>query len=94
MLFIEVMHMTRQYTPTNARKNLFGIINDVTSNNTVVEIVPASGKGGVAVVSLADWAAIEETLFLEQTGVLNKVRQREMDDSGFTNVDDLDWDKL
>jgi len=86
--------MTTQYTPTNARKNLYGIIKDVASNKTVVEIIPASGKEGVAIVPLDDWLSIQETLFLEQSGVLDKVRQRATDDTGFTDVDDLDWDEL
>ena len=86
--------MTTQYTPTNARKNLFGIIKYVTTNKNAVEIVPASGDGGVAVIPLADWASIKETLFLEQSGVLDRVRRREADDTGFTDVDDLNWDEL
>jgi len=86
--------MPTQYTPTSARKNLFSIIRDVTTNKNTVEIIPVSGDGGVAVIPLADWASIKETLFLEQSGVLDKVRRREADSTGFTNADDLDWDKL
>ena len=86
--------MTTQYTPTSARKNFFGIIKDVTTNKNAVEIVPASGDGGVAVIPLADWSSIKETLFLEQSGVLDKVRRRETDDTGFTDADGLDWDKI
>jgi PHD/YefM family antitoxin component YafN of YafNO toxin-antitoxin module len=36
----------------------------------------------------------KETLLLEQKGVLDKVRKREKDDSGFTNIDEIDWDKI
>ncbi|OTE88232.1 prevent-host-death protein, partial [Escherichia coli] len=43
---------------------------------------------------LGDWRAIQETLFLEQTGTLEKVRDREKDDSGFTDIDDIDWQAL
>ncbi|MGN4158064.1 prevent-host-death protein, partial [Staphylococcus auricularis] len=31
---------------------------------------------------------------LESTGIMDKVREREKDDSGYTNIDDLDWDNL
>jgi PHD/YefM family antitoxin component YafN of YafNO toxin-antitoxin module len=86
--------MTTQYTPTNARKNLYGIIKAVTMNRDVIEIVPSTGQEGVAVIPLADWSSIKETLFLEQSGVMNTVRQRESDESGFSDVDDLDWDTL
>lgn len=37
---------------------------------------------------------IKETEYLESTGTINKVREREQDKSGYTNVDDIDWDKL
>lgn len=37
---------------------------------------------------------IKETEYLESTGTMNKVREREQDKSGYTNVDDIDWDKL
>jgi hypothetical protein len=33
-------------------------------------------------------------LLLEQSGVLNKVRKLEKDDSGFTNIDEIDLDKI
>ena len=42
----------------------------------------------------SDLNALEETLYLERAGVLAVVRKREQDDSGFTNVDDLDWEHL
>ncbi|MDR0459770.1 MAG: prevent-host-death protein [Coriobacteriales bacterium] len=63
-------------------------------NRDVIEIVPSTGQEGVAVIPLADWSSIKETLFLEQSGVMNTVRQRESDESGFSDVDDLDWDTL
>lgn len=46
------------------------------------------GSGGSCEIS------IEETEYLESTGTMDKVREREQDNSGFTNVDDIDWDKL
>jgi prevent-host-death family protein len=84
----------KQYTPTKARAELFHIIKEVNSSRDVVEIVPQRGDEGVAVISLKDWTSIKETLFLEQTGVLNIVREREKDENGFTDADSLDWDEL
>ena len=86
--------MTTVYTPSKARANLFGIIKQVTEQQAPVLISPADGSEGVVVVSEADWRSIEETMYLETTGTLAKVRQREADDSGVTNVDDIDWDAL
>lgn len=38
--------------------------------------------------------ALAETRYLEQTGTGAIMRQREKDDSGWTNIDDIDWEKL
>ncbi len=46
------------------------------------------GSGGSCEIS------IEETEYLESTGTMDKVREREQDNSGFTNVDDIYRDKL
>lgn len=32
--------------------------------------------------------------FLEATGTMDKVREREHDNSGYTNIDDIDWARL
>lgn len=42
------------------------------------------GSGGSCEISM------QETTI----GTMNKVREREQDNSGYTNVDDIDWDKL
>ncbi|MDR2114320.1 MAG: type II toxin-antitoxin system Phd/YefM family antitoxin [Bifidobacteriaceae bacterium] len=86
--------MTVEYTPSRARAHLFEIIQGVTSQHVPVRITPANGKPGVVVISTEDWESIEETLYLEATGALAQVRSREADSSGFTDVDDLDWDNL
>lgn len=41
-----------------------------------------------------DLNSIQETLYLESTGVIEKVREREKDNSGYTDTDELDWDNL
>lgn len=83
------------YTPTSARKNLFNIIKQVNRNHTPVHIESTKSNDEDAVlISKKDWEAIQETLYLESNGVGQVVRQREKDDSGFTDVDDIDWDSL
>ena len=37
-----------------------------------------------------DCKSIEETLYLIQTGTMEKVLEREQDNSGFINFDDID----
>ena len=86
--------MTAVYTPTSARKNLYSIINYVNSQQEPVEIVSAKGGKGAVIVAADFWHSLQETLYLEQTGTLAKVKQREADYSGFMDVNDIDWDKL
>lgn len=51
-------------------------------------------KEEVNVLSKRDWDSIEETRYLEKTGLLDKVRRRELDESGIMDVGEIDWDKL
>ncbi|KRK48384.1 hypothetical protein FC96_GL001484 [Secundilactobacillus kimchicus JCM 15530] len=84
------------YTPTNARKNFYQILKDINQQNKPVTITPANGNEDEAaiIISKKDWDSIAETLYLENTGTLAKVHKREDDNSGFSNVDDIDWDSL
>ncbi len=81
-------------TPSHARKNLYQLLKDVNQNHKEIQIISENEENNAVLISLDDWQSIQETLMLEQTGVLDEVRKREKDDSGFTNVDDIDWNKL
>jgi antitoxin YefM len=37
---------------------------------------------------------MDEPLYLEDTGTLTEVEARRADDSGTTDIDDIDWDLL
>ncbi|MDT1958969.1 prevent-host-death protein [Carnobacterium divergens] len=80
--------------PSNARKNFYQLLKDVNENHTEIEIVSDKEENNAVLISRKDWDSIKETLMLEQTGTLDKVRQREQDSTGFTNMDDIDWDNL
>lgn len=80
--------------PTTARKNLYKLLKEVNDNHREIEIISDRSENNAVLVSLSDWQAIQETLYLEQTGTLDIVRQREKDDSGVTNIDDIDWENL
>jgi len=86
--------MTPVYTPSKARANLFSIIKQVNRDQSKVLVSPADGSAGVVIISEDEWRSIEETLYLEATGTLDKVRQREVDDSGTTAIEDIDWNAL
>lgn len=85
--------MSKVMNSTDARKNFYKIIEEVNINNSEIEINNKNGNNAV-LVSRDNWDSIMETLKLEQIGVMDKVRDREKDSSGFTNVDDIDWDNL
>ena len=88
------INMDDVITPTNARKNLYHLIKKVNANHTPITISSAKNEDYAVLISKSDWDAIKETMYLENNGVGDVVRQREKDDSGFTDVDDIDWDKL
>ncbi|MGJ5713562.1 type II toxin-antitoxin system Phd/YefM family antitoxin [Staphylococcus auricularis] len=81
-------------TPTNARKEFYELLKQVNDNHEPVIISGSKSENNAVIVSQKDWNSIQETLFLESTGIMDKVREREKDDSGYTNIDDLDWDNL
>lgn len=80
--------------PSTARKNFYKLLKEVNENHTEIHIISDRSENNALLIGLDDWKAIQETLFLEQTGTLNTVRAREKDDSGFTDVDEIDWDNL
>ena len=81
-------------TPTNSRKNLYNLIKKVNLDHTPVTISSSKKEEDAVLISKSDWDAIQETMYLENNGVGDVVRQREKDDSGFTDIDEIDWDKL
>ena len=50
---------------------------EVNENHTEIEIISDRSGNNAVLIGLEDWRAIQETLFLEQTGTLDKVRDRE-----------------
>jgi antitoxin YefM len=82
------------FNPSNARKNFYQLLKNVNRNHKEIQIISENSGNNAVLISLKNWQSIQETLLLEQTGVLDQVRKREKDDSGFINVDDIDWDKV
>ena len=50
------------YNVTNARANLYALLNEVNQNHTPIQIVGKNGNG--ILISEEDWRSIEETLYL------------------------------
>ncbi|EZU40499.1 MULTISPECIES: type II toxin-antitoxin system Phd/YefM family antitoxin [Staphylococcus] len=81
-------------TPTNARKEFYELLKQVNDSHEPVIISSSKSENNAVIISQKDWDSIQETLYLETTGTMDKVREREKDSSGYTNIDDLDWDNL
>lgn len=82
------------FNPSNARKNFYQLLKNVNKDHKEIQIISEVSGNNAVLISLENWESIKETLLLEQTGVLNQVRKREKDDSGFTDIDEIDWDNL
>ena len=82
------------FNPSNARKNFYQLLKNVNKDHKEIQIISEVSGNNAVLISLENWESIKETLLLEQTGVLDQVRKREKDDSGFTNIDEIDWDNL
>jgi len=81
-------------TPTNARKEFYELLKQVNDSHEPVIISSSKSENNAVIISQKDWDSIQETLYLESTGTMDKVREREKDNSGYTNIDDIDWDNL
>lgn len=78
----------------DAKKEFYQLLEDVNKEHKEIQIVDEATGNNAVLISLEYWQSIKETLLIEQTGILDRVRNRENDDSGFTNIDEVDWYKI
>lgn len=81
-------------TPTEARKDFYQLLKRVNSDHKPVYIEGKNDESNAVIIGMEDWRSIKETIYLEATGTMQKVREREQDNSGYTNIDDIDWATL
>ena len=81
-------------TPTNARKEFYELLKQVNDSHEPVIISGSKSENNAVIIGQKDWNSIQETLYLESTGTMDKVRKRERDSSGYTDINDLDWDNI
>lgn len=81
-------------TPTKARENFYNILKEVNESHSPIVISGSKSNSDAVLISKEDWDSINETLYLENNGVLNVVRERMEDNSGWTDIDDINWDEL
>lgn len=79
-------------TATAARSNLYNLISSVNENCAPVSITSTKGKGAV-LVGEDEWAAIEETLYLNGIpGYVNSVLEASSEPlEEYTPLDAVEW---
>ncbi|MDR0899492.1 MAG: type II toxin-antitoxin system prevent-host-death family antitoxin [Lactobacillaceae bacterium] len=73
--------MQNSFTPTNARKNFFGLLKEVATTHKPITIQQKDPALDAVIINKEDFEAIEETLYLAQTGTLRVVQEREKEES-------------
>lgn len=58
------------------------------------DTVNRNNKSSATNISLQNEEAMGKTLHPFSIEAMKKVQKREKDNSGFTNIDDIDWNKL
>lgn len=76
--------------PSQARKVFYQLLKDV---NKTSEPVYISGENEAVMVSKKDWDAIQETLYLQSSGVTAAIHQCEQEND-FVALENIDWDTL
>lgn len=66
--------------PTQARKDLYNLIEKVNETHEPVYITGNKNKSGAVVISENDWENIQETLYLLNSGMAEVIKERENDE--------------
>lgn len=78
---------------SQARKDFYQLLKDVNKTNEPVYISGKNEESEAVMVSKKDWEAIQETLYLQSSGVADVIQQREKENE-FVALEDIDWDTL
>lgn len=81
-------------TPTSARKEFYELLKQVNDSHEPIIISGSKSENNAVIIGQKDWNSIQETLYLESTGTMDKVREREKDNTGYTDIDSLNWDTI
>jgi len=80
---------------SQARKNLYNIIESVNKNSKPIEIIGPTPEESAVIMSLKDYRSFKETMYLLNDGTLNKVHQNMTDNSeGIDITNGVDWDSI
>ncbi len=60
------------------QENLYGIIKHVVADSQPVEIASTKEEESVIMISKSDWNSLQETLYLQNVGVLDRIKHLRM----------------
>ncbi|MER2175051.1 MAG: type II toxin-antitoxin system Phd/YefM family antitoxin [Carnobacterium sp.] len=76
--------------PSQARKVFYQLLKDVNQTNEPVHIIGNNEESETVMVSKKDWDAIQETLYLQYSGVANVIHQHKQENE-FIAFEDINW---
>ncbi|WP_414839592.1 type II toxin-antitoxin system Phd/YefM family antitoxin [Carnobacterium sp. TMP28] len=79
--------------PSQARKVFYQLLKDVNKTSEPIYISGKNEDSEAVIINKKDWDAIQETLYLQSSGVADVLQQREKEDE-FVALKDIDWDTL
>ena len=83
----------KKLNPSQARKVFYQLLRYVNESHEPVYISGKKDGSEAVIVSKKDWDAIQETLYLQSSGAVDVVHQREHENE-FVALEDIDWDTL
>ena len=85
----------KQISMKYAQQNLLEIIKVVNQADTSMEILDSRDSSQAVIMSVKEYRAIQETLYLMNDGTLNKVHKAMQDKSGEIDITGgIDWNKI
>ncbi|MBI5972978.1 MULTISPECIES: type II toxin-antitoxin system Phd/YefM family antitoxin [Staphylococcus] len=79
---------------TVAKDEFYDLLKQVNDKEEPIIISSSNNQRDAVIIGKKQWNSIQETLYLESTGTMNKIRERLNDNSGYTDIDDIDWARL
>ncbi len=63
-------------SPTEARSIFINYSKNVNNNHEPIYISGNNAENNAVIIGLEDWKSIQETIYLESTGTMDKVREK------------------
>lgn len=85
------MSILETTTPTELRKYIYRILQDMTKGRSPIRIIGKAGEKGAVLVSEDDWRAMEESLYLLSIPGMRESIREGMETPLDECTEDVDW---